>query len=161
MSITKNMPLNWYSSMKKKFRKIRTIFDIENWLWKSEIGIFWSLNLERTLIYQKKFFMKKCYFLSNKATIWCGSCWKILKSYLTNIYSNFHQYGDVSKWVCSEWRAWWSLKKCIQALPTFIWPRYAALFSIYLLCVLFETLEETWCFIKIKTWFVNLLRGHP
>ena len=33
----------------KKIRKIRTIFDI----WKSEIGIFQSLNLERRLIYQK------------------------------------------------------------------------------------------------------------
>ena len=29
------------------------IFDIENWLWKSEIGTFRSLDLERTLIYQK------------------------------------------------------------------------------------------------------------
>ena len=35
-------------------RKIRIIFDIENWLWKSEICIFWLLDLERTLIYQKK-----------------------------------------------------------------------------------------------------------
>ena len=43
MSITKNMPLKRYSSMKKKFGKIRTIFDIENWStkkllrWKSAI----------------------------------------------------------------------------------------------------------------------------
>ena len=44
ISITKNMPLNWYFSMKKN-RNIRIIFDIENCLWKSEIGIFWSLNL--------------------------------------------------------------------------------------------------------------------
>ena len=28
------------------FRKIRTILDIENWLWKSEIGIFWSLLIQ-------------------------------------------------------------------------------------------------------------------
>ena len=55
MSITKNMPLNWYSSMKKKLRKIRIIFDVENWLWKSEIVIFPSLDLERRLIWQKKF----------------------------------------------------------------------------------------------------------
>ena len=39
------MPLKWYSSMKKKIGKIRIIFDIENWLWKSEIGTFWSLDL--------------------------------------------------------------------------------------------------------------------
>ena len=35
MPITKNVPLNLYSSMKKKLRRIRMIFDIENWLWKS------------------------------------------------------------------------------------------------------------------------------
>ena len=35
MPITKNVLLNLYSSMKKKLRKIRMIFDIENWLWKS------------------------------------------------------------------------------------------------------------------------------
>ena len=43
--------------MKKKIRNIRIIFDIENWLWKSEIGIFWSLDLERMLIWQ--FFLWK------------------------------------------------------------------------------------------------------
>ena len=46
MSITNYVPLNWYSSMKKKFRKIRIIFDIEKSLWKSEIGIFCQLILE-------------------------------------------------------------------------------------------------------------------
>ena len=46
MPITIYVPLNWYSSMKKKFRKIRIIFDIENSLWKSEIGIFCQLILE-------------------------------------------------------------------------------------------------------------------
>ena len=64
MSTTKNMPLNWYSSMKKKFRKLRIIFDIENWLWKSEIGIFWSLDLECTLIYPKCFLWKSAIFHS-------------------------------------------------------------------------------------------------
>ena len=53
ISITKNVPLNWYSSMKKKLRKIRIIFDIENWLWKSGIGNFRSLDLEWVLIYQE------------------------------------------------------------------------------------------------------------
>ena len=37
----------------KKIGKIRIIFDIENWLWKSEIGTFPLLDLERTLIYQR------------------------------------------------------------------------------------------------------------
>ena len=40
MSITKNMPLNLYSSMKNVFGKIRIIFDIENRLRKSEIGTY-------------------------------------------------------------------------------------------------------------------------
>ena len=35
------MRLNWYSSMKFFFRKIRMIFDIENSLWKYKIGPFW------------------------------------------------------------------------------------------------------------------------
>ena len=86
MSITKNMPLNWYFSMKKKLRKIQIIFDIENWLWKSEIGIFRSLDLERMLIWQKNFFMKKSYFSLKEATIW----WKILKCYLMAIYLIFN-----------------------------------------------------------------------
>ena len=82
MSITTKMPLNWYSSMKKKSRKIRIIFDIENWLWKSEIRIFQSPPAKRTLICQKKIFMEKCYFSLNQAAIWCGSCWKNLEWYL-------------------------------------------------------------------------------
>ena len=35
MSITKNVLLNWYPSMKKKLRKIPMIVDVKNWLWKS------------------------------------------------------------------------------------------------------------------------------
>ena len=49
--------------MKKKLKKIRVIFDVENWLWKSEIGILWSLDFGRML---KFFFMKKCFFHSIK-----------------------------------------------------------------------------------------------
>ena len=52
MSTTKNMPLNWYYSMKKKLRKIRIIFGVENLLWMSEIGIFRALDLDRMLIWQ-------------------------------------------------------------------------------------------------------------
>ena len=56
MSITKNMPLSWYSSMKKNIRKIRTNFDMESWLWKSEIGIFRSLNF----VDLPRIFLMKC-----------------------------------------------------------------------------------------------------
>ena len=48
MPITKNVLLNWYSSMKKK-RNIRMIFDIENWLWKSNFGTFWQLAINPKL----------------------------------------------------------------------------------------------------------------
>ena len=64
MSITTKMPLNWYSSMKKKFRKIRIFFDVENRLWKSEISIFWWLDLECMLIYQKPFSWKRAIYQS-------------------------------------------------------------------------------------------------
>ena len=43
ISRTKNVLRNWYSSMKKKLRKIPMNFDIENWLWKSNLGTFWHL----------------------------------------------------------------------------------------------------------------------
>ena len=63
-------------------KKIWIIFDIENLLWKSEIGNFRLLDVERLLTYQKIFFMKKCYFSLNYATIWCERCWENLKCYL-------------------------------------------------------------------------------
>ena len=50
--------------MKKKLRKIRIIFDIENWLWKSEIGIIRWLALERLLIWQKKNSWKSAFYHS-------------------------------------------------------------------------------------------------
>ena len=49
MSITKNVLLNWYLSMKKKLEKIRMIFDIKNWLWKSNFGSFWQLAINPKL----------------------------------------------------------------------------------------------------------------
>ena len=48
----------FFNEKKKKFRKIRIIFDIENWLWKSEIRIFQSPPAKRTLICQKIFYEK-------------------------------------------------------------------------------------------------------
>ena len=59
------MPLNWYSSV-KKLRKIRIIFDKENRIWKSEIGIFQSLDLEQMLIWQIYFLWKSATFHSIK-----------------------------------------------------------------------------------------------
>ena len=45
-----------------KLRKIRIIFDIENWLWKSEIVILRLFDLERRLIWQKKNYDKVLFF---------------------------------------------------------------------------------------------------
>ena len=45
--------------MKKRLRKIRTIFDIENWLWKSDFGTFWQLAFNPKL----NNFLWVCWFL--------------------------------------------------------------------------------------------------
>ena len=66
MSITTKMPLNWYSSMKKIFGKIHIIFDIENWLWKSEIRIFQAPPAKHRLICQKICLWKSAIFHSIK-----------------------------------------------------------------------------------------------
>ena len=83
----------FYLLNQKKWGKDQTIGQPRDWpkphgrdLCSKTMPIFWLLNLEHTLIYQKNVFMKKCYFSSNEATIWCGGCWKILKSYLINRY---------------------------------------------------------------------------
>ena len=39
----KNVLLNWYFSTQKILRKIKMIFGLENWLWKSNFGTFWQL----------------------------------------------------------------------------------------------------------------------
>ena len=87
MSTTKTMPLNWYSSMKKKLRKIQIIFDIKNWLWKSEIGIFQSLDLERTLIYHFFPFYEKVLFSTPLS-------YHLMRKLLKNIQmlSSIHSY---------------------------------------------------------------------
>ena len=76
----------------KKLRKIRIIFDLENWLWKSEIVIFRSLDLERRLIYM--FILIKR--LQEKVSKICDS--KGQGAYKTvsqnqNKYGNFKSYS--------------------------------------------------------------------
>ena len=84
--------------MKKKLRKIRIIFDVENWLWKSEIGNFRSLDLDRVLIYQKIFLMKKCYFSLNLM------CKLLKKSYMLSIEYIFNGFNlPKSTWNKCHW----------------------------------------------------------
>ena len=90
-TLTLNIPLNWYFSMKRKLRKIWVIFDIENWLWKSEIGI--SLDLERMLIWQKKNPWKSAIFLSNKLPFDA----KVDEKFLNVIYLSYFS------WICWAW----------------------------------------------------------
>ena len=79
------MLLNWYSSMKKKFRKIQMIFDIENWLWMS-------------------IFRKSCSKGSGRG----GSCpfrfWQIRRLLIRNTSENFelHYYlpPQISRLCC-------------------------------------------------------------
>ena len=74
--------------MKKKLRKFRKNFDIEKWLWKSEIGNFWSLDLELVLIYQN-FFMKKVLFFTQLRNYWMRKM--IVCTYLSHqkLYAQF------------------------------------------------------------------------
>ena len=60
MSIKKYAPKIIFFN-EKKIRKIGIIFDIENWLWKSEIRNLQSDNSDWTLIYQSPFMVRKCY----------------------------------------------------------------------------------------------------
>ena len=53
MTITKNILLNRHSS---KIRKIRMIFGIENWLWKSYLGPFWWPMWTSVKVKSKKYF---------------------------------------------------------------------------------------------------------
>ena len=66
-------------------RKIPIIFDIENWLWKSELCNVRDQIHNWALICQRPFKVRKCLFPFNYPRVWCGNCWKILKWYLISM----------------------------------------------------------------------------
>ena len=66
MYFTKNVVLNWYSSMKIFFRKIWTFFDIKNWLWKSDLGTFWQSKGTSVKVKSKKYFSFTDFFAKIK-----------------------------------------------------------------------------------------------
>ena len=80
MSIIKvNLPI-LYSSMKKLFIKIRLIFDLEKWLWKSELCYIWPSIPNQTKYLEP--FYGRCYIVYtfgfvysplNLATLSCSS----------------------------------------------------------------------------------------
>ena len=62
----KTLLLNWYSSMKIFFRKIRTFFEVENWLWKSDLGSFWRPVWTSVKVKSKKYFYFTDFFTKMK-----------------------------------------------------------------------------------------------
>ena len=79
----KDAPKLIFFNEKKKFRKIRIIFDIENWLWKSEIRIFQSPPAKRTLICHFFFLWKSAIFHSIKLPFDA----EVAEKFLNGIYS--------------------------------------------------------------------------
>ena len=66
MYFTKNVVLDWYSSMKFFFRKIQMLFEIEKWLWKSDLGTFWRPMWICVKVKSKKYFYFTDFFSSSK-----------------------------------------------------------------------------------------------
>ena len=63
MTIIKVALLSLYSSLKKKLRRIRSIFDIEKWLWKLELCSF-QLSILKRLKCQKYFYWPFCSYFA-------------------------------------------------------------------------------------------------
>ena len=74
MYLTKNVALNWYSSM-EKIRKIQAFFDIENWLWMSKFHDFWYHGAISMLQISKKHFAPIDFFVKMKlvSTVWVST----------------------------------------------------------------------------------------
>ena len=75
----KNVLLNWYSLMKKKLRKIRIIFDIENWLWKSNFLNFW--HLPYTISQNSRITFDYSWFLAKNLSNFVSLPWKLHNRY--------------------------------------------------------------------------------
>ena len=104
MSITKNVLLNWYSSMKKKLRKIRIIFEIENWLWKwgGWVILHFLTPPQKTQFSKFNIFLWVCWFLGKNPSNFVPPVWK-----LHNPYCHTQQ---------PKWQNWWSQMWSIEQL---------------------------------------------
>ena len=69
--------------MNQKLRKIRIIFDIENWLWKSNFGTIWHLPL--TQFSKFNHFVWVCWFLGKNLSNFVPPVWKLHNPYCHNI----------------------------------------------------------------------------
>ena len=98
---TKNVLLNWYYPTKSFFRKIRMIFDIENWPWKSDFGTFWHLFFGHLTRFNKSHEKINAIFLisATMASIW-------------NVFIKFHWHDEkLTGTIVISWSevAWWRL----------------------------------------------------
>ena len=141
MSITKSVPLKSYFSMKNKFRKIRIIFEIENWLWKSEFCHFWQLLLnwpqdsKTLLIFGLKEGLVECATVCVKSEVmlipWsveiCGVvCVKVKfldhVAFYTLRFMFFVVFLGVYGWPRPLWNISWSIAICGgSAQPRSLW----------------------------------------
>ena len=69
---------------KKRLRKIRMIFDIENWLWKSNFGTFWQLAINPKL----NNFLWVYWFLCKNVSNFVPPVWKLHNTYCHTLQIN-------------------------------------------------------------------------
>ena len=94
MYFTKKVVLNWYYPVKKKFRKIRMIFDIENWLWKSDLGTFWWPLWTSVKVKSKKYFSFTDLFAKIKPLLTYSCKTSPLRSYYKCMHKSSKQRRD-------------------------------------------------------------------
>ena len=78
--------LNWYSSMKKKLRNIRMIFDVENRLWSQILVKFWYSPLTQFSKFNN--FLWVCWFLGKNISNFVPLIWKLHNPYCHNLHNH-------------------------------------------------------------------------
>ena len=83
MSIIKNVLLNWYSSMKKKLRKIPMIFDIKTIFESQILGLFDTSPLHQFSKFNN--FLWVCWFLGKNISFFVSPDFKLHNLYSHNV----------------------------------------------------------------------------
>ena len=95
---TKNVLQNFYSSM-KKIRKIWIIFNVENWLWKSDFGTFWHLPITPILKIQW-FHLTTVDFQPKNLSNFVSLPWKLHNRYCHSVKpSRIHILIFMNPWI--------------------------------------------------------------
>ena len=90
-------------------RNIRIIFDIENWLWKSNFGTFWHLPSPLTQFSKSNNFLWVCWFLGKNLSNFVPSVWRLHNPYCHNACLWFYARNQV---MCQSWS---KLKNCVES----------------------------------------------